>query len=353
MRRFVAVGLLLALFALGGAVRLEAGEDVTIEESKLFTEAMTAFVRGRIEEGVRQIMPLAEAGDAFAQFIAGRLFQKGYGVAKDACEALKWYELAATQDHAGAIKQLGGSYRYGLCRPENYDEAARHYERAIALGEISAFGSLSLLYRESDWDGYNPRLAFETMKQAWNSNHEKTADEMMEIAFSLGQYYRIGIGVDRDFDTAERYLLLAANHGIIMAQSLLSSVYVMRGEFDDLSGPGGDSLMWPLMAYQQAYRIKDFFTDQLVKEIGADKHAEILEKAREKLRQLAAAPESVIGRAAAWCGKAMAGSYDCLRYAYNDHNACKSPIVNEVRGVRYVDSERYDTCRREIVAARE
>ncbi|MCH8859462.1 MAG: sel1 repeat family protein, partial [Proteobacteria bacterium] len=332
------VGILLSLFALGGAGRVDAGDDLAAAESERFVEAMTFFVKGRVEEGVRLTIQLAEAGEAPAQFIAGRLYQKGYGVAKDACEALKWFEQAATQDHAGAIKQLGVSYHFGICQPQNYDEAIRYYRRAVALGEKTASNTLSELYDNRDWDGYNPRLSFETAKRAWDSNDDKTTDAIMDIAVSLGIHYLNGDGVDVDLNMAERYLLLAANHGLTLAQVLLSRVEGKRGGFNDLSGPAGEAFMWLLMANEQVYTLKNSMTDQFVEEIGAAKYAEFLGKAREKLRQIATATESAIGRAVAWCDKAMAESYECLRYSYKDHDACKSPNVNKISGIRYVDS---------------
>ena len=73
MRRIVAVWLLLALFALGGAARLEAGEDLSwLNVDPRLDEALTTFERGDVELAIQQLQAVAEARDSRDQLFLGR-----------------------------------------------------------------------------------------------------------------------------------------------------------------------------------------------------------------------------------------------------------------------------------------
>ena len=69
---------------------------------------------------LRLLRPLAEQGDARAQFNLGFMYAKGQGVPKDYVQAVKWYRLAADQGNAGAQFNLGFMYRNGQGVPKDY-----------------------------------------------------------------------------------------------------------------------------------------------------------------------------------------------------------------------------------------
>ena len=59
-------------------------------------------------------MPLAEQGDAKAQYILGNRYSTGWGgVPRDEAEALRWYRLAAEQGDAKAQFNVGARYSLG------------------------------------------------------------------------------------------------------------------------------------------------------------------------------------------------------------------------------------------------
>ena len=58
-----------------------------------------AYERGDYATALQLLRPLAEAGDANAQFHLGRIHLGGRGVAKNETEAAQWFRRAA--DHQG------------------------------------------------------------------------------------------------------------------------------------------------------------------------------------------------------------------------------------------------------------
>ncbi|WP_126456613.1 SH3 domain-containing protein [Sulfuriflexus mobilis] len=98
--RFVSVLLLLLLFA-----PLQAEEH-----SQRASAAMRA---GNYAIAYCIWQPLADAGDADAQYNIGWLYHNGYGLAVDDRQALYWWQQAATQKHNDARLALAALYTHG------------------------------------------------------------------------------------------------------------------------------------------------------------------------------------------------------------------------------------------------
>ena len=60
-----------------------------------FDDGVAAYNAGAYEIAFREWKPLAEQGDASAQFGLGVLYAQGEGVPQDDKEALKWYTKMA------------------------------------------------------------------------------------------------------------------------------------------------------------------------------------------------------------------------------------------------------------------
>ena len=69
-----------------------------------FETAMQAFDRRDYQQALRELEPLAEAGDPYAQYMLGRLYAAGNGVIQDFIEAHKWFNLAAARNHGHAAQ---------------------------------------------------------------------------------------------------------------------------------------------------------------------------------------------------------------------------------------------------------
>ena len=91
--------------------------------------------------------PLAEQGNAEAQYLLGFLFQHGLGVASyNDKEAAKWYGLAAEQGHSKSQFKLADAHRWGTGVIQNYAEAIRWYYRSAKQGSIISQDRLGYVY---------------------------------------------------------------------------------------------------------------------------------------------------------------------------------------------------------------
>ena len=117
---FVGGILALALFGVAAAGPLEDGE--------------AAYHRGDYAEAMRLLRPLAEQGDASAQFQLGAMYTFGDGVPHDTEQGAMWYRKAAEQGNANAQTKLGLMYAYGIGTPKDGAQALFWYRKAAEQG---------------------------------------------------------------------------------------------------------------------------------------------------------------------------------------------------------------------------
>jgi hypothetical protein len=92
----------------------------------------------------------AELGNADCQASLGLLYQAGDripgGVKGDPIEAVKWYRLAAEQNHTEAIQHLAMMNARGMGIPQNDTEAAKWFRKGADLGEGDCKWALGQCY---------------------------------------------------------------------------------------------------------------------------------------------------------------------------------------------------------------
>ncbi len=93
-----------------------------------------AYERGDYATALSEWRPLADQGDAVAQYNLGVLYEKGQGAPQDYAQARQWYEKAAAQEHAKAQSNIGLLYAKGHGVPRNVVQAHKWYNLAGANG---------------------------------------------------------------------------------------------------------------------------------------------------------------------------------------------------------------------------
>jgi TPR repeat protein len=108
-----------------------------------------AYLASDYAKALRELRPLAEAGDARAQYYLGTMYNHGHGVARDPQAAAGWYEKAARQGHVDAPFTLGFLLYYGAAGLEaNPAAAAPWLDLAAQQGNATAQYLLAGLYRD-------------------------------------------------------------------------------------------------------------------------------------------------------------------------------------------------------------
>ena len=101
-------------------------------------KAIEAIERGDYATAFKISLPLAEQGDAEAQFSLGFMYDHGQGVPQDYAEAVKWYLKAAEQGYANAQYNLGLMYKDGQGVSQDYVQAYMWLNLAAKKGHEDA-----------------------------------------------------------------------------------------------------------------------------------------------------------------------------------------------------------------------
>ena len=117
-------------FALTAVLALCASATVAQD----FDKGLSAYNAGDYQTAFNEWKPLAEEGDADAQFNLGLMYETGDGAARDYAEAIKWYRLAARQGISKAQNNLGVMYELGTGVLQNNVTAHTWYNIASANG---------------------------------------------------------------------------------------------------------------------------------------------------------------------------------------------------------------------------
>jgi len=129
MRNLTAT-LCLTLAVLLGSAGVSVSQD--------FQVGLDAARKGDYATALREWTPLAEQGDAGAQYNLGLMYGNGDGVPQDDKNAMKWYTLAAEQGHASAQTSLGVVYANGYGVQQDYVYAHMWFNIAASSGEQNA-----------------------------------------------------------------------------------------------------------------------------------------------------------------------------------------------------------------------
>ena len=99
-----------------------------------FDEGLAAYEAGDYATALLEFRPLAEQGNAAAQYNLGLMYFMGQGIPQDYKEAVKWFRKAAEQDYVRAQFNLGSMYGNGLGVTQDYVQAHKWFNIAGANG---------------------------------------------------------------------------------------------------------------------------------------------------------------------------------------------------------------------------
>ncbi|CAA6603783.1 conserved exported hypothetical protein [Rhodospirillaceae bacterium LM-1] len=200
------------------AVMILLADGINCADAGPMEDAEAAFNRGNFEAAVRIWKPLADQGNATAQYRLAEAYSEGKGVAKDGAEAARWLRKSADHGDAGSQYATGYFFSTGLLVPQDDAEAVRWYRKSADQGY--KYGQLALGYCYEEGKGV-PQDYAEAVR--W---FRKAADQGDAHGQDrLGLSYETGRGVARNYAEAVRLYRKAADQGNSNAQLRLGNMY--------------------------------------------------------------------------------------------------------------------------------
>jgi len=197
----------LLLLALAGAA---FGDDARAQS---YDDGLRAYDTGDFAKALEIWGPLAENGDAVAQYSLGKLLENGgVGVPRDLAEAAKWYQRSASQGIAAAQNNLGLMYAQGRGVPQDVVLAVKFWRDAAAKDHVVAKFNLALAYFRGEGvaeDRVEARRWFRASAELG----------LADAQYALAQIIRMGLTADADEAEALHWYQLAAAQGHVKAEA--------------------------------------------------------------------------------------------------------------------------------------
>ena len=109
-------------------------------------EGLAAYERGDYATALQEWAPLANQGDAEAQYFLGHMYAEGQGVPRQNGKAAVWFRQAAEQGNGYGQFALGYLYNKGIGVAQDDAEAARWYRKSAEQGITVAQNNLGIMY---------------------------------------------------------------------------------------------------------------------------------------------------------------------------------------------------------------
>lgn len=200
--------------------------------------AIAAIKQGEYERAVKLLKPLAEKGDAQAQYNLGQCYFSGWGVEKDWKLAEVWLRRSAAQGHEWAKVLLA----YTIDGLGKHAEAAKLYQWAAGKGIATAQVRLGQMYRDGLGVGKNLREAYRLFGLAAKQGD---AAGQAELAQALANGNEV---VKRDVGRALELARASAKQGNAKGQVLLG---IMLSEGWGVAPDAKQAIKWWLRAAAQ------------------------------------------------------------------------------------------------------
>ena len=164
------------------------------------------YLRGDFAAALQEWRPLAEEGDARAQYYLGLMYNNGEGVPEDNRQAAHWFRKSAEQGNPQSQFHLGMLHANGEGVPEDDRQAVHWLRESAQQGDARAQFNLGIMYELGEGVSKDNRQAVNWYQQAAEQGHARAQ-------FGLGSMFAEGSGITRDTVRAYAWFNLAAARG--------------------------------------------------------------------------------------------------------------------------------------------
>lgn len=113
-----------------------------------FAAGLRAYESKDYATAIKEWLPLAEAGDAAAQFNVGLMYLDGVGVPQSDLKAVEWFRRSADQGYAKAQGNLGALYAVGRGVRRDYVGAHMWLNLCAASGDKKCAAQRDLIAKK-------------------------------------------------------------------------------------------------------------------------------------------------------------------------------------------------------------
>lgn len=144
--------------------------DQSQKDAASYKEGIDAYAQGNYAVALEKLKPIAEHGNAQAQFTLGMIYHNGQGVTQNDKEAGAWWNKAAEQGQVEAQEHLGLSYAKGQGVAQDWVQADKWFNIASASGKETAVNNQKIVEVHMQPEKIAEAKA---LAQEWIAKHKK------------------------------------------------------------------------------------------------------------------------------------------------------------------------------------
>ena len=167
-----------------------------------------------------QKVKLADAGDLNAQLSVGYTYLYGAdGITAHYSKAFEYYHLAAQQDDAIALNNLGSLYYNGIGTAVDTNKAAILFDKSSQLGNVDASVNLAFMLIAGNGIKKDTNTALNIFENA-------AIGKNPTAQFMIGYAYYKGIERPKDYKKSAEFMKASALSGFDEAQHFIALMYI-------------------------------------------------------------------------------------------------------------------------------
>lgn len=165
-------------------------------------EGQDAQRRGDYSTAMTRLLPLANSGDAQAQYEVGRMYEVGQGVAKDPENAARWYRKSASGGNHQAQLLLSLMFARGQGVPQDDKQGLAWLEKAAEAAPPEKQRAMRMLYAltRGSYDNSRPLSISELAARALPGVQQMADQGDPHAKCALLQMYETGQAAPRKVD---------------------------------------------------------------------------------------------------------------------------------------------------------
>jgi hypothetical protein len=134
-----------------------------------------------LEEKYKKLLPVAESGNAEAQYDVAEMLERGRGVNKDLEEAFNWYSKSAEQGNPKGAFRVGLAYLKGKGVEKNSADALKWLQQASDRGYERANYYLGVIYEKGEGVDINYTRALSYYKKSLSAGYAPANERIADI----------------------------------------------------------------------------------------------------------------------------------------------------------------------------
>jgi len=205
-----------------------------------FEDGETAYEQHDYKTAMELLQPVAEQGNAQAQYKLGLMYDNGFGVKADTALAADWYRRAAVQgDKAAERHYEANNFAYNLGLPKTAQ--TKPSDKVVAAKEIKAVAQVVVKIEPAAGSAQQPvalapvvapvvvAVAPTPIPVIYDIPMMQDQAERGDVQaqLRLGNLYALGKQVPQDYAQAGHWYAEAATQGNALAEEMLGDLYNM------------------------------------------------------------------------------------------------------------------------------